>query len=265
MTRRPVLDAALACAAVGWPVLPCLPGRKTPATKRGVLDATTDQRQLTAWFARRPDRNLAIATGAPGPDVLDVDTHPGDGFAALNILIRVGLARGAAAVIRTPSGGAHLYFTGSGQRNGHLPGRHLDFRSSGGYVLAPPSQVGGQPYVLIARPGGTAGLDWAAVTAVLQPRRHLSRAERRPPVPGTDIARLAAWVARQEEGNRNAGLYWAACRALEASQAADLSPLAIAARQAGLGDHEIRATLGSARKTTGPRPIHPDHQVEAVT
>ena len=32
---------------------------------------------------------------------------------------------------------------------------------------------------------------------------------------GGDITRLAAGVARQLEGNRNAGLYWAARRALE--------------------------------------------------
>ena len=46
---------------------------------------------------------------------------------------------GAAAYVRTPSGGLHAYFRGSGQRNGHLPAHHLDFRSHGGYILAPPS------------------------------------------------------------------------------------------------------------------------------
>ena len=50
----------------------------------------------------------------------------------------------------------------------------------------------------------------------------------------SDLGRLARWVARQPEGNRNAGLFWAANRALEADRAADLSPLADAARQAGL-------------------------------
>ena len=34
----------------------------------------------------------------------------------------------------------------------------------------------------------------------------------------TDIGRLARWVARQAEGNRNAGLFWAASRALEADR-----------------------------------------------
>ncbi len=64
------------------------------------------------------------------------------------------------------------------------------------------------------------------------------------------------WVASQPEGNRNSGLYWAANRALDADPAADLSPLAAAARQAGLGEPEITRTLDSARKTS--------HQAEAV-
>jgi hypothetical protein len=70
-------------------------------------------------------------------------------------------------------------------------------------------------------------------------------------------------VARLEEGNRNAGLYWAACRALEADSAASLDPLAAAARQAGLGDREIRATLDSARKTATPRQASGTGQAEA--
>ena len=67
----------------------------------------------------------------------------------------------------------------------------------------------------------------------------------------------------QAEGNRNAGLFWAANRALDADPAADLSPLAAAARQAGLGEREIARTLESARKTGQARPPAPDYQAEA--
>ena len=72
-------------------------------------------------------------------------------------------------------------------------------------------------------------------------------------------ASLARWVASQAEGNRNAGLFWAANRALDADPAADLSPLAAAARHAGLQDKEIIRTLDSARKTGH---VPPDHQAE---
>ena len=90
MTDNPVHRQALAYAERGWPVFPCLPGRKAPATMHGHLDATTNPAQISAWFARRPGLNLAIATGAPGPDVLDVDQHgpAGNGYAAFNRLRR---------------------------------------------------------------------------------------------------------------------------------------------------------------------------------
>ena len=142
------LRQALTFADRGWPVLPCQPGQKTPATRHGVRDATTDPEQITTWFGRHPDWNLAIATGAPGPDVLDVDQHgeAGNGYTAFRHLRTAGLLNGASAYVRTPSGGLHAYFTGTGQRNSHLPTHHLDFRSRGGYVLTPPSRIGGTPY-----------------------------------------------------------------------------------------------------------------------
>ena len=93
----------------------------------------------------------------------------------------------------------------------------------------------------------------------LEPERH-----QQPPAPAQDpdraLGQLARWVASQPEGNRNSGLYWAADRALDADPAADLSPLAAAARQAGLDEPEITRTLDSARKTSQGR----NHQAEAV-
>ena len=164
--------------------------------------------------------------------------------------------------MRTPSGGLHAYFTGTDQRNGHLPGHHLDFRSRGGYVLTPPSRIGGKPYQLVQVPGGRGALDWNAVMRHLQPHRESQRP--RHPQPGhQDTTGLARWVASQGEGNRNAGLFWAANRALDADPAADLSPLAAAARQAGLGEREITRTLDSARNGGRTRTRAPDHQAEA--
>jgi hypothetical protein len=260
----PTLRQALAFAARGWPVLPCQPGQKTPATRHGVRDATTDAGQIAAWFGQHPDWNLAIATGAPGPDVLDVDQHgpAGNGYPAFRQLRAAGLLDGASAYVRTPSGGLHAYFTGTGQRNGHLPGCHLDFRSSGGYILAPPSQIGGKPYQLVKALPGRGALDWPAVTRLLQPH-HESQRPRHPQPGRQDLSGLARWVASQAEGNRNAGLFWAANRALDGDPAADLSPLAAAARHVGLDEREIIRTLDSARKG-GRTPRHAsDYQAEA--
>src|SRR6266702_2013921 len=229
MTARDTAGPAQAYARHGWPVFPCQPGSKEPATRHGFLDATTDPGQIDWWWRRQPDANLGVATGTPGPDVLDVDQHgqAGNGFAALNRLIRAGLAANSSAVIRTPGGGLHLYFTGSGQRSGKLPRHHLDFRAHGGYILAPPSVIGGKPYQVLRHQAEAGGLDWANVTRALEPERHA--AARPATVSSADLGHLASWVGRQHEGNRNDGLFWAACRAAEAGDEAALAELAAAA------------------------------------
>jgi hypothetical protein len=247
----PTVERALAYATHGWPVLPCQPGGKQPTTRHGYLDATTDPDQITWWWQRQPEANLAIATGHPGPDVLDVDQHgkAGNGFAAFNQLKRAGLIDGAGALVATPSGGLHAYFAGSDQHCGRLPRHHLDFRAHGGYIVAPPSQVGGRPYRILSHRADPGGLDWATVHGLLEPQRHPAvqpaKAER------ADLGHLAAWVERQHEGNRNDGLFWAACRAAEAGDDTVLAGLAAAARAAGLTGREIATTIASARRTAG--------------
>src|SRR6266542_926058 len=119
---------ALAYASHGWPVFPCQPGGKEPATRHGFHDATTSPDRIRSWWRRQPAANLAIATGRPGPDVLDIDQH------------------------------------------------------------------------------GDAGSRFARPTVAAL----------------GDLSHLAAWVGRLQEGNRNSGLYWAACRAVEAGQPAAL-------------------------------------------
>jgi hypothetical protein len=269
---NPRLAAALRYAAA-WPVFPCVPGEKVPATRHGFLDATTDPDKIIWWWSRGPDRNVAIATGAPCPDVLDVDVHKrGNGFAAFSRLRREGLLDGASAYIRTPSGGLHAYFAGSQQGNGRLPRHHLDFRSKGGYVVAPPSQVGGRHYEPIKRADRHGGLDWATITRLLdpEPQQRSPQSADRP----ADAHWLAEWVARQHEGNRNDGLFWSANRALDAGLT-DLGELADAARSTGLDEREIARTLASARRHADrpfdaeptfrrtPQPASPQPEVEA--
>ena len=70
------------------------------------------------------------------------------------------------------------------------------------------------------------------------------------------MSRLAAWVAARGEGERNRGLFWAACRLAEnglpPSDAFDV--LTAAAGHAGLAEREIVATVRSAYRT-----VHPTH------
>jgi hypothetical protein len=243
-------DAALAYAARGWPVFPCKPGRKVPNTEHGFLDATTDPAAIRAWWELHPRDNVAIATGAPAIDVLDVDVKPaGTGFAAFNRLKRAGLLTGAGALVRTRSGGFHVYFTGTAQDCGRLPRHHLDFKASGGYVLAPPSFVDADEtgpsgrYELLDEREGTAQLDWHAVRRLLDPAPPGCARPR----PGGSQDALVAFVAGLGEGNRNNGLFWAACRAIE--RGGDLGQLVAAST---LPEAEARRTVESAaRKAAG--------------
>jgi hypothetical protein len=236
-----ILGQALSYAAAGWPVFPCKPGSKEPDTPHGFKDGTTDPGRIRAWWRERPDRNPAVATGAPGPDVLDVDVREaGSGFPAFNRLKRAGLLAGALALVRTPGAGVHAYYTGTSQPCARLPAHQIDYKAAGGYVLVPPSVVHGRAYELVDHRAGITRLDWQAVRELLDPPR---RTAARLPQDG-DVARLAAWVAAQPPGNRNAGLFWAACRIYGDTGAADL--LVAAAVRAGLSLAEARRTVASA-------------------
>ena len=239
-----LLAAALAYAAAGWPVFPCKPDAKIPATKHGCKDATTSPAAIRAWW-QRAACNVAIATGVPGPDVLDVDVHAtGSGWTGYERLKSAGMITGALRMVRTRSGGLHVYFAGTTQRNGSLPGAHLDFRAAGGYVLAPPSTVGGAPYeLLFSHDDQHQTFDWNTAIELLAPaaaRRHGRR--------GGGIASLVVFVSRLEEGERNRGLFWAACRAAEEGHVETMDDLIAAAIGTGLSKIEAARTVASAAR-----------------
>jgi len=258
-----LMDRALAFAGAGIPVFPCAPGGKTPLTSNGFHGATTDPDVITGWWRWRPGANIATPTGGGTFDVLDVDVHPGGtGFPASHKAKQAGLLDGWIRAVRTPSGGLHLHYPGTDQRNGALPGRHLDFRATGGYVLLPPSLGQCKTYsrryeLLEVRPGPGRPVDWAAVARLLQPpapreeRQSPSRRDGADPIPW-----LAAHVAKQPEGNRDNALFWAACRAAEADTD-DFEPLIAAGVTAGLTEHEAAKTVQSARDTIARTTFHP--------
>jgi len=271
--RLPLGEAAAAYAAAGLAVFPCAPGAKRPLTRHGYLDATLDPEQVRVWWRRWPTANIGLPTGrtdsqaagdAGGFDVLDIDVHPGgSGFPALARARRAGLVGGWACLVRTPSGGLHLYYPASGehgQESWSLPALHVDFRGVGGYVIAPPSRVvnarGRQRgYTLIATGRNPHPLDASALRHLLAPPAHQSAQFGRGVVLGSS-ARLGAWLAGQPEGNRNRALFWVGCRAAEAGITEDDARciLGSAAARTGLDEGEITATLASAYRTTAHRP-----------
>lgn len=260
-------QAAHDYASAGWPVFPCRPGGKIPVTLHGYLDATIDHAQIDRWWTKMPSASIGIATGTPGPDVLDVDVHGRDGFAALRRAKQAGMIPTPIRVVRTPSGGAHLYFPGTAQRTGALPRGGLDFRAAGGCVIAAPSWSSEHQrcYQLLSdQPEGVA-LDWGAIRKLLQPQprpqlRHLSGRDD----PGL-VTRVVTWLEARPEGNRNYPLFWAA-KLITAAGLMDSDTreqLIAASLRSGLrgGEREARRTLASGERAgaaDSPPPPSPD-------
>jgi hypothetical protein len=262
------LRQALAYARHGWPVFPVVPGGKIPATPRGFKDATTDEAQVLAWWTAHPGRNIGIATGYPGPDVIDVDQHgnAGNGFAAWNRARREGLVDGPMAIVRTPSGGMHAYYAGTDQRSATIASQHLDFRAAGGFVVAPHSTVGGRPYLVVQRAPSTATVDFTAVRQLVDPQPEREAWQPAPQLRNgaqQNLDHLIRSMGEHREGDyRNEYLFWAANRVLDHNQPERLEELAVAAVASGLPRREVDRTIRSAQQqarqdphaTPPPRP-----------
>lgn len=161
------LPAALDAAGRGWHVFPVVIGQKK-SHKRAEFScgrrwgATKDQEEIAVDWARWPDANLGVPTGAlNGFFVIDLDTadgHGTDGLAGFEIMADAfGIPETVTA--ETPSGGRHLYFRcpdGApifNSQSAVMLG--VDVRGDGGMVLAPPSVKPGAagPYRWIKAPG----------------------------------------------------------------------------------------------------------------
>lgn len=143
-------EAALAYAALGWPVLPlhtptggvcscnrndCDSVGKHPRNANGKDGASTEEDEIRRWWRMWPNANIGIRTGAEsGIVVVDFDNRHGatKSLATLNMPDTLEAETGD---------GKHLYFQHPGGSvrcaSGILPG--VDLRADGGYVVAPPS------------------------------------------------------------------------------------------------------------------------------
>lgn len=127
----PLGQAALQYAALGLKVFPCRPRDKSPLTRHGCKDATTDATQIRQWWQRWPEANVAIAT--TGLIVVDTDGPGGEAAIITRELPPTPTARTAK--------GMHRFFidTRGNARNGVQVLPEVDIRATGGYVIAAPS------------------------------------------------------------------------------------------------------------------------------
>lgn len=268
----------------GWRVFPCIPGRKEPAIKSWPKLATTDLKQIEAWWRLRPNSNVGCACGpGAGLFVIDIDRHGVDGEAAFAELEAELGELPRTLEQRTGSGGRQLFFAypldrvlrnkgGSAHRPTHggnefrLPAG-VDTRGDGGFVVVPPSiHPCGDIYRWITGPhqGEPKELPAGWIKAL----------ERRPPAPTIsvpvrplrnagdtqDVAPLINFVTAQaaDGGNRNNALYWATrkverLRRLGLVSGSRDSELLAAALATGLQRHEAAATIASAKRAESGR------------
>ena len=162
MTR---LDYALKYVDLGWAVLPlyglgpngcacgdaaCKSPGKHPHRElvpHGVHDASKDEARVRDWFTRVPGANIGLATGAPsGFDALDVDPRNGGDDTLADAERKHGKLPDTALQL-TGGGGYHYLLAHDPAVRLRSPGRGIDIKSSGGYIVAEPSShVSGGTY-----------------------------------------------------------------------------------------------------------------------
>ena len=194
--------AAAELAAAGWPVFPA--HGKVPLTEHGHKDGTTDAHQVTQWWRRWPNANVA----AHVPDsliVVDVDPRA-DGHLTLAALEAEHGCLPATLTVKTGGhpGGRHYYFLrppGALSNGAGKLGPGLDVKLAGkGYTIVPPSvhPETGRPYEWLDPECPVARMP-AWLTALL-----------RPPPTRPAPARPALHLVGERPGDRlAASLSWA--------------------------------------------------------
>jgi hypothetical protein len=264
---RMLLDAALAYARHGIPVLPvhtpvpgggcscrradCARPGKHPRLRHGLTEASTDPRRIEQWWARWPLANVGLRTGVV-MDVADVDSA--EGWHSLRHLL--GGTMPAGPQVRTGGGGWHYWFAplGHGNRVRLLAG--ADWRGTGGYVVAPPSvHAAGTSYRWLRRPSGELPVAPAALaeliagpepevwphTRIVHPGRYAAVALEAE----TDRVARAAIGTRNDTLNRAAFALGRLVGAGLLDRATVTRELTAAAAWAGLGRAETARTIRS--------------------
>lgn len=109
------------------------------------IEDSCDRGRVADWWTKWPTANIGIVCGEPSGIVV-VDVDGSEGHDSLRLAIPAG-SMCHTVTARTPRG-THIYFKHPGFKVGNraslLPG--IDIRGDGGYVIAPPSEVGGIVY-----------------------------------------------------------------------------------------------------------------------
>lgn len=140
-------------AKEGLAPLAIKPNDKAPATPHGFKDANKDPEKHREWANECADYNVAYATGPASGYLLvvDVDVKNGDatGLKSIQSLEKEYGELPPTRKVYTPSGGYHLLYRYPETMK--VPSRinfrpRVDVKAEGGYCVAPPSVIHGEPY-----------------------------------------------------------------------------------------------------------------------
>jgi hypothetical protein len=250
---------ALALARRGLPVFPCRCVDKRPLTDNGFKDASTDPEQVRRWWTQWPRAYIGVPTGDKFV-VIDLDLQHDEALTWYeHNRARLPLTRTHV----TKSGGRHLLFkpaAGVGCSTSKL-GPHIDTRGSGGYIIWWPAcgldvmhrdALAGVPGWIIE------ALGRATPSNVVPFPKQTYYVARTAVRSNACVQGLIATVASSQVGQRNAILFWAACRISEMITARELdkyagatayAAIANAALHIGLSKTEIERTIESAARS----------------
>lgn len=134
-------DIAIKYASNGISIFPCCPNNKSPLTKNGHVDATSDVSKVAKWWEKNPNALI----GAPNGDILviDYDTYKlNEPQMVLMAPILEELATDVLVdgqmVVQTKSGGQHYYFKNTNQIKRKIKNiAEIDVLGVGGYSILP--------------------------------------------------------------------------------------------------------------------------------
>lgn len=138
---------ALNYAKKGFKIFPLKPNTKgEQVLESWKYESTTNLNQIDYWWNKNPNYNIGLVTGN-GLLVIDIDVKNGkDGLQSIK---KHGKGLPTTAIIKTPSGGYHLYY----HVNKTISNRvnlydGIDIRGDGGYVLGIGSKTDKGIYML---------------------------------------------------------------------------------------------------------------------
>lgn len=195
---RSMLAYARRYVALGWHILPLIPGTKQPLARlapKGVHSASNDLATITRWWTAEPEAGIGVAVMLSGLVAIDIDPRNG-GFETMERLESQHGPLVSDVLAFTGGGGEHRVF--SAQLVTNLPGKlgpGVDVKADGYICVEPSVHPSGKAYV------------WEASSD---------------PLEGCTPSTLPGWVRDLSRGPFNAAPYIAATRLVDPKQVADL-------------------------------------------